>query len=535
MVAERPRLTMLSGAIASVGPAVLTTGDKVRPLDLGKAEVNAAASRSLEQRRWISDDTLFQLQRCQRRAFLDHHGNPDYQHEPSEYLLKLRQDSLKHRQQVLKTYDHYETPHFPRGDWLAGTRATLDLMHQRVPCIYGGVLTAIAADDPTRYYVSRPDLLLWQTDPADERSGYYLPIDIRLGKKPKPEYQLVAAFHALLLSAYQPTPLDVCWLVLKEKRYRVDLVRQLPLLFDALTACEEIFADAAAPEVFISRSRCDMCVWLPHCYETAQTQQHLSLLPGVTLNRYRRLKPLGLTSVESLAILTPTELAQIAGFEQDVAHKLVTQAQSTQTNRAIARHTPFPLTPVDLPTSAYELYFDIEAAPDKDLVYLHGVLAVETATGTETFIPLVAEQPEDEARAWSQFQYVMAEYPQAPVYHFCPYEAQTVRRLAKTYGAIIDIESLLSRFVDIHQRVTASVVLPIESYALKPIARWMGFDWRDEDANGAQSICWYDNWVKECDRTYLDLILRYNEDDCRATYRVKQWLTDFAQPHWVKR
>ncbi|MEO1510218.1 MAG: ribonuclease H-like domain-containing protein, partial [Cyanobacteria bacterium J06633_23] len=30
----------------------------------------------------------------------------------------------------------------------------------------------------------------------------------------------------------------------------------------------------------------------------------------------------------------------------------------------------------------------------------------------------------------------------------------------------------------------------------------------------------------------LDTILRYNEDDCRATYRVKDWLVKFAQPFW---
>ena len=31
--------------------------------------------------------------------------------------------------------------------------------------------------------------------------------------------------------------------------------------------------------------------------------------------------------------------------------------------------------------------------------------------------------------------------------------------------------------------------------ALKAIARWMGFDWRDERANGAQSIYWYAQWL----------------------------------------
>jgi uncharacterized protein len=81
--------------------------------------------------------------------------------------------------------------------------------------------------------------------------------------------------------------------------------------------------------------------------------------------------------------------------------------------------------------------------------------------------------------------------------------------------------------VDLHDRVTQSVTLPVESYALKHIARWLGFDWRDSTANGAQSIYWYAQWLSTGDRTYLESILMYNEDDCRATYHVKEWLVTF--------
>jgi predicted RecB family nuclease len=69
----------------------------------------------------------------------------------------------------------------------------------------------------------------------------------------------------------------------------------------------------------------------------------------------------------------------------------------------------------------------------------------------------------------------------------------------------------------------------VESYALKSIARWLGFTWRNSSANGAQCICWYNQWLETGDRTYLDAIIEYNEDDCRATYVVKEWLFVFLQ------
>jgi predicted RecB family nuclease len=121
-------------------------------------------------------------------------------------------------------------------------------------------------------------------------------------------------------------------------------------------------------------------------------------------------------------------------------------------------------------------------------------------------------------------------YPTAPIFHFCPYEVQTVGKLAKQYGTPSDrIQPLLPRFVDLHELVTLVATLPVESYALKHIARWLGFEWRDASANGAQSIYWYAQWLQTGDRSFLEAIQTYNEDDCRATYLIKKWLGEFLQ------
>ncbi len=48
-------------------------------------------------------------------------------------------------------------------------------------------------------------------------------------------------------------------------------------------------------------------------------------------------------------------------------------------------------------------------------------------------------------------------------------------------------------------------------------------------AAAAQSIYWYSQWLKTGDRTFLEAILRYNGDDCRTTYHIKDWLANFIQ------
>ena len=481
---------------------------------------------------------LFHYHRCRRRVYLDSYGDPTLKDPPSDYFVKLRQDSADHRKAMLAQFEPLSRPVYDRHDWEAGANATYRMMAEGVETIYRGVL--IAQGPGNHWYRTEPDVLVKQPGNSWLGDWYYVPYNVKLGKKPKPEYQLVAAFSAYVLAETQGVWPDAVRLFLKEREYAVNLERYVPKLQDALDDClqpqDGVLVSKKSPEVFISRSRCDMCPWLGHCYEVAKATNHLSLLPGVTNKRYPTLVELGITTVEALANAQVSHLTNALEVEQPITEKMIFQAQAKWTGNAIARlhQGLFPIAPSDVPTTDIELYFDIEAAPDKDLIYLHGVLVVNNKTQEENFHALVAEAPEHEETAWFEFLALMARYPQSPVYHFCPYEAQTVRRLGELYGMNgMDVDHLLDRFVDIHKRVVDAVALPVESYALKHLARWMGFEWRDEDANGAQSICWYDDWLTTGDRTFLDTILRYNEDDCQATYRVKDWLVNFAQPYWL--
>lgn len=488
--------------------------------------------------RWLTHELLFHYQRCARRAFLDLYGDLGQRDQPSDYLSKLRQDSTHHRAAVLQAYEPVQRPRYAKGDWAAGAQATQVLMAQGADAIAQAVLVTDSTVDGVQL-VSQPDLLIKQPGWSRWGDWTYAPIDIKLGKKPKLDYQILAAFHAYVLARVQGMWPESSWLALRQgKLYAVDLERQLLKLQDILNNCLRDLQQLDPPEVFISHSRCDLCHWFSHCYGSAKAEQHLSLLPGVTPARYIFLQERQITTVAALAAANPQQLAPLPGFGEPVAEKLVHQAQALLGNCAIARNTPrsphgFPLRPADLPSAEIELYFDIEAAPDQDLIYLHGVLVVNRRTAEEHFYALLAESPDQEQRAWEQFLALVHCYPTAPIYHFCPYEAQTVRKLGRFFGTPeAVIETLLLRFFDVHKSITESVTLPIESYALKHIARWIGFDWRDEGANGAQSICWYNAWLETRDRTYLNAILRYNEDDCRATYRIKDWLAQFSQPFW---
>jgi predicted RecB family nuclease len=595
----------------------------------------------------ITDKLLLSYQRCNLRAFLDILGDWKQQDPPSDFLLKLMRDSSTYQQQTLES-ETYEQPYYPRGDWAAGAAATLSLMQQGVDRIYRGVLcqgelgktngeTASISGIDGQYLpdigeipetsvhlsssilhsseitlVSRPHLLIKQPGDSNFGNWSYATADMWLSKKPKLDYQIIAAFHAKVLASMQGTMPETAWLMLRKKGlWAVNLYQRMPQMFQILDECIEMLENRQKPEVFISRQKCTLCGWYTACHEEAESIKHLSLLPGVTAKRYAILKVLGLTDLASLANANSDLLASYPEFVAGVAVDVVQQARSTLLNQPfvreagssstdfvtdltdvkegssaadyvtdltdvkdrgsattavnqfiripevagnslviakiesvkitenksaapsipapILRKKPIPYSQsVFLPIAPIELYFDIEAEPELNLDYLHGVLVVDRYNNTEKFHGFLAESPAEEGAIWEQFLELMWAYPIAPIFHFCDYEVKTFKRLAKLYNTPAYLwKPVLKRFVDIHKQVTQQAIMPVESYALKPIARWLGFDWRDAKANGAQCVCWYDDWLKTGDRDLLEAIVRYNEDDCRATYIVKDWLTNF--------
>lgn len=492
----------------------------------------------------INADHLLQYQRCKRRPVLDTHGDKSQRDSPNELLLKLQQDKIAHRLSIVAELSDYHQPNYPRGNWEAAQAATLELMQRGVKYIYQGVLLAEYQDliDTTeaiatspqyeKYtFLSRPDLLVKQPGQSCFGDWMYVPANIELGKRPKQEYQVVVAFHSQILAKVQGVMPEIAWLILRTKyrNYVVDLDKWIPQMQGILLEFIESLEFSEPPEVFISRQKCSLCHWYSHCYAIAQSQQHLSLLPGVTPIRYSQLQALSINSLESLANTSPLLLESLPGFDSIVAPKIIVQAQSVLEKRPFILPSPLPSEDITF-TAPIELYFDIEAQPDLDLNYLLGVLVVDRQTNTEEFYSLLAESPEAEALIWQQFLDLVWQYPEAPIYHFCVYEFDTVKRLAKQYqtpNALV--RPVLHRLVDVYEQLTQSVALPIESYALKAIARWLGFEWREKEASGAKCIYWYDQWLETGDRTLLEVIQSYNEDDCRATRNVKEWLVNFVQ------
>jgi uncharacterized protein len=128
------------------------------------------------------------------------------------------------------------------------------------------------------------------------------------------------------------------------------------------------------------------------------------------------------------------------------------------------------------------------------------------------------------------------------VLHYGETERVQLLRLAERQGVReAERAALRQRLVDVHGRLRRHWRLPVNSYGLKAVASWLGFEWSQPGADGARCLLWWRLWRQwhgpgstgmaprstpgaERGRRQLARIFRYNRDDGLATWAVAQWL-----------
>lgn len=164
--------------------------------------------------------------------------------------------------------------------------------------------------------------------------------------------------------------------------------------------------------------------------------------------------------------------------------------------------------------------------PSRDgLVYLHGIVERirKDYVDTETFVPFLADGEAGERAAFAAaFRYLTAD-PAAMIYYYSNFERSAYRDLQRRHPDVCSPEEVEAFFdparaIDLlFDVVMPHTEWPTNDLSIKTLARRLGFSWRDTDAGGANSIAWYDEYVRSGDGAVLRRILEYNHDDCRAT------------------
>lgn len=458
----------------------------------------------------LTANHLYQYLACPRWPWNEWFGDPREKRGPSAFLRKLLADGVHHEEAIYADLGPARVS-YPPGDHAAGARETLRLMRAGTPLIAQAVLRS-----GDRLGIS--DLL--ERRPGQSALGdfVYEPVEIKTARSVKTVYRLQLAFYGHLLADVLGAWPARAHVILYDGSRESFVLEDVRGPYERVLAGLEALADGGEAAIHIC-STCAECPWEYACLGRAEAARDVSLTYGLQRRTARSLREHGVQAVDGLAALPPATVSAWTGTAPGEAQALVIQAGVLARGEVLWRNTP------GYEPSEIDLYFDIEGDPEHDVMYLFGVLA-RGRDGTEDYRAFVAEEPADEARAFHELLDHLESFPGAPIYHYHHYERSALRALSDKHGSNpARAPAVLGRMRDLNRDLTAAVVLPIYSYSLKAVARFLGYEWSHPEASAAQSMFWYSSWLKSGDRSFLDCAVEYNRDDCRATRLLKEWLS----------
>lgn len=482
----------------------------------------------------ITAAQLYDHVSCPRRVDLDLHGDIAARGEVSDFVRMLWERGSTFETEVVERLpsDAVRLAGLPGPE---RARLTASAMQAGADLIHGG---RIAADD----LLGDPDLLI--------RNGAgYVPADIKSGRgedggddggdgRPKPHYAVQVALYVDVLERLGSSAgrMAEIWDVRGDRVvYDLDAPRGVrtraswwDLYVDTRDAVRAIVAAPLATRGALGAS-CGLCHWRESCSSELARLDDLTLIPQLGRAARDGMAEI-VATVGEFAACDPETFVRGArtvfpGVGPDRLRTFHARAKLLATPGASA----YLKAPIALPATRHEIFFDIEADPMRDLVYLHGAVhRVDRDPATERFVAFTAEEPSREAerKAFADVMRHFAEHPDATIFYYSKFERTSFRKLQRRYPDVCtaeDVEALFTppRAIDLYFDVVMKATeWPTRNHSIKTLAKHLSFAWRDTDPSGAASIQWYNSYVESRDPAILQRILDYNEDDCRATFVV---------------
>ena len=427
------------------------------------------------------------------------------------------------------------------GQWshASGVERTLAAMKAGKDIIYQAALS-----DNT--WSGKADFLRIKEECCDLGDWSYEVIDTKLARETKAGTILQLCVYSDLLGKMQGKRPESMYVVtpsvnFEPEEYRVEDYAAYFRLLDRRMTDFVLNPSDTFPEMV---GHCDYCAWWTECEKRRRGADHLCYVAGISRAQIKVLDGLGVSRLTELAALDP--MPKLTSGSREAMMKVRDQArvQMLGRDRGAPYHelkTPFGFEHgfALLPEPTLDdIFLDLEGnhfSEEGVKEYLFGYLTIGPQ-GALRYTSLWAETPDEERAAFQRFIGVAtamrARNPGAHVYHFAPYEPTALKGLMGRYGTCeVPLDELLRGkvFVDLYAVVKRSLVASVESYSIKDLEPFYGYE-RGQDLRVARmSRRILENAIevgKLDDRLtpHKKAVEDYNREDCESTLRLRTWL-----------
>jgi uncharacterized protein len=366
----------------------------------------------------------------------------------------------------------------------------------------------------------------------------YQVLDTKLARHPRPEHALQLCFYSHAVEQIQKTAPEIAYVVLGTRDRFPVKIANVSAYFRRL---QRRFSDAMVARAETIPYPCDhclMCGYQTICEERWEREDHLVRVAGIRRDQISRLTSAGLATLTALAQARPdTRVAKIpvATFEA-LRNQAALQFETQRANKiaylnlAVEEDRGFAALPQ---CSAGDIILDLEGhpffEPARGLTFLFGILTMDE--NPPQYHPFWAHDYAEERRAFENFiDFVhvrLARYPDLHVYHFGAYEQSAIKQLMGLYGTReAEVDDLLRRkiFVNLYSIFRQALRAGVSSYSLKKLEPIFEFTRVADVRSGMGAIVDYEHWRESQESKFLEQIGAYNEEDCRSTLALLDWL-----------
>jgi len=475
---------------------------------------------------------------CPLRVYLRQQGVKES--EPSAFEQILETLGERHELEHLATLGPYEDLSGVPADQRA--RRTAEAIRNRAPAIYQGefALDATLGGVPVTI-VGRPDFLILDGD------GYLIR-DSKLSLRVDEEHHVEIALQLQLYGWLYEQAVGAPAKRLQVHTGRGDIV-DVPYDGGAAALAElarilelkQLGVEFYEP---LGWTKCNGCGYCGRCWPQAEARQDVSLVMEVDQGLARALRAAGVASAQQL--LARFDAKRLSDFKRPwgkgerrvgkSADKILVYAEVwCSGNERI-------LGPAAIPVHDNYVMFDLEGMPphldELEKIYLWGMQVYGKRPSAFNGVTAGFGAAGDR-QGWEKFLAaaagIFSEYGDIPFVHWHHYERTHVTQYANRYGDPDGIAArVLGNVLDLLKITKDAVALPLPSYSLKVVEKYVGFRRKQDEYGGDWAMALFILATETADEgernARMAQILEYNKEDLAATWAVFEWLRGKASP-----